>query len=1096
MAEEVLSDALLNALSKKIDIALYPASDFAVDLGFDFAAASAAEQHSFQTLNPQGKYEHLLKKFVDTHGRGAKDLIDIFKDKQKKDLVNFLEEGLSVVVALLAIVVACNWNNIFPEPGKCASSPCQNGGTCHERRGEYSCKCKTGYEGSNCEIEYIAENFSLEECQDTLRRHYENHLFNIHINPWDSDEYVDLETLYTTVSLYKEDKNNIPDKPLHKSTLEGSVNDIFQTKVHGSLPERIVLFGEAGRGKTTAVAKMAYDWANKKEDSPLKNVKLLFVFKMRNMNAKTGITEAIVPLLGKKYKKYQKQLEDYINSHEKDIVMLFDGYDEFSGMLHCRENAGDVVDILCQQSCRRCRVLVTSRPVRSVWIQLFKDFYMRYFNYSKMVIEGYSQQHATDFIDKFFVSNEIKGTELKNYLKEDIVANEMIATPLYCTMVCYLWNEGFIHGKFTRTKLFDDIMEFLRTHLNRKNERDREIKQDLLDDTVVSVGQVAFTKLSDKYDLNPLLLSENDFSEVHDDKVNISYALGLLTKNMKTDSDIIIYIEFFHKLAQEYSAGRYLASGLDEERVSTIGFSEVLFDLKEIFQFASGTSVWACRQILASLVDQGSRLSFSNRDYHPIILDFISEAGTCAGDSERNLKYLFKDGNLQLRQVTASTVVGFEKLPQSVKKKITTIDILGTTTHPDLFVKLWNSMDTCIHLTHMEIYQTVPPTISPQMEPLYSVNSLTTVLLAPVDDYVQIMAFLPNIRELIISSDESGDLSEFAFTPDIFGRLWDQLNSSSLISRLVLPIPPDIGFNLKHLTSIRVFETYNVISVSSLAHVLTFLPKVRQLIIQEKELVKMKYSNDAFCKLWKILHTSPDLNRLFLPIPAYRDIPCDLEPLRSVQILETKSFSILLPIVLTNLPNLQKLLIQSDIPGYQEVNIKSAHKLFDRFWSVLHSLRELRHLGMNVPESVPASLLDPLRSVQTFQTKIESHMDVFSILLSRLPNISELVILATNTYNRKIAEDTYYDKVVLAITDGLVKNGVQLEVLNMTFDPRREPRKTVSRDTVENFIQMLKKSGMMRKLEIISFNYCVFNESDLLEMITAIREFTSIWLLR
>ena len=100
------------------------------------------------------------------------------------------------------------------------------------------------------------------------------------------DDDVDLEKLYTTVSLYKEDKNNIPDRPSQKLTLNGSVNDIFQTKVHGSLPERIVLFGEAGRGKTTAVAKMAYDWANKKEDSPLKNVKLLFVFKMRNMNAR------------------------------------------------------------------------------------------------------------------------------------------------------------------------------------------------------------------------------------------------------------------------------------------------------------------------------------------------------------------------------------------------------------------------------------------------------------------------------------------------------------------------------------------------------------------------------------------------------------------------------------------------------------------------------------------------------------------------------------------------------------------------------------------------------------------------------------------
>eukprot|EP00057_Strongylocentrotus_purpuratus_P018728 XP_011673202.1 PREDICTED: uncharacterized protein LOC105442613 [Strongylocentrotus purpuratus] len=501
-------------------------------------------------------------------------------------------------------------------------------------------------------------------------------------------------------------------------------------------------------------------------------------------------------------------------------------------------------------------------------------------------------------------------------------------------------------------------MEFSRTHLNAKDERDREIKQDLLNDIVVSVGLVAFTKLSDKNDLNPLLFKEDNFSEVHDDKVNISYSLGLLTKNMKTESDIIIYIEFFHKLAQEYSAGRYLARkcasspcrnggtcheldreicrcrtgyggryceteniaenfsleecqdtlrrhyedhlfsihikpwdsddyvdleklytseysagrylarGLDEGRVSTTGFSEVVFDLKEIFQFASGTSDFACRKILAALIDQSSRVSFSNKDYlyHPIILDFISEAGTCAEDSETYLTRFFKDGKLQLRQVTASTVVGFEKLPGFVKKKITTIDISGTTDSPDLFVRLWNSMHTCIHLTHLEMYRHVPPTISPQMEPLYSVNSFTTALQPPADDYAQIMMFLPNIRELIIYCD--------------------------------------------------------------------------------------------------------------------------------------------------------------------------------------------------------------------------------------LPNISELDVFATNNYDRKIAEDTYYDKVVSVIIKGLVKKVVQLKVLNMTFDPRRDASKSVSRDTVKTFIRMLKKSGMMRQLEIISFNYCVFNESDLIEIITAISEFTSIMLLR
>ncbi len=34
---------------------------------------------------------------------------------------------------------------------ECASSPCQNSGTCADAVNEYSCNCVSGYEGTNCE---------------------------------------------------------------------------------------------------------------------------------------------------------------------------------------------------------------------------------------------------------------------------------------------------------------------------------------------------------------------------------------------------------------------------------------------------------------------------------------------------------------------------------------------------------------------------------------------------------------------------------------------------------------------------------------------------------------------------------------------------------------------------------------------------------------------------------------------------------------------------------------------------------------------------------------------------------------------------------
>ena len=39
----------------------------------------------------------------------------------------------------------------FSEINECASAPCQNGASCIDEVNGYSCECKEGYEGDNCE---------------------------------------------------------------------------------------------------------------------------------------------------------------------------------------------------------------------------------------------------------------------------------------------------------------------------------------------------------------------------------------------------------------------------------------------------------------------------------------------------------------------------------------------------------------------------------------------------------------------------------------------------------------------------------------------------------------------------------------------------------------------------------------------------------------------------------------------------------------------------------------------------------------------------------------------------------------------------------
>ena len=89
------------------------------------------------------------------------------------------------------------------------------------------------------------------------------------MKPWDKSDYAEFKDMHTVVTMVTKDARGQDTKK--KEILQGSVADIFSTKVNGRLPARILISAPAGRGKTTAVAKMAYDWVHREKGSALEH---------------------------------------------------------------------------------------------------------------------------------------------------------------------------------------------------------------------------------------------------------------------------------------------------------------------------------------------------------------------------------------------------------------------------------------------------------------------------------------------------------------------------------------------------------------------------------------------------------------------------------------------------------------------------------------------------------------------------------------------------------------------------------------------------------------------------------------------------------
>ncbi|XP_063954794.1 uncharacterized protein LOC129259277 [Lytechinus pictus] len=385
------------------------------------------------------------------------------------------------------------------------------------------------------------------------------HHCQIQADPLNSDLILEFNRIFTNLTLMEEDKGT-----KHKTPL--LYEDLLKTKVNGVFPQRLLVEGEGGVGKTTLCAKIVWDWIH---EAAYQDFKLVLLVLLREVKDKT-IGEIIKSYLPDDNMVTAMQLNKYVFSHQTDVLLVLDGFDEFAGDL---DSCYQIALIILNRVFKSGKVLITSRRWRSDEIRKITELRKLY---AFIAVEGFSDENLSSYVTKFFHPDTTSAEDLNRFISNnDVIRENMAPYPIYTAMLCIMWKEFDGERRIAMSKLqtfsqlIDEMVQFLVDHYLSKlglTSRDEEwhVQRAEILLHLSNIGCLAFQGLMERR----LVFSEQEFKS-WPGCVNTGCQVGVLTKQAPilkrrqqryhthpADSSV----QFPHKLFQEYLSGMYLAS--------------------------------------------------------------------------------------------------------------------------------------------------------------------------------------------------------------------------------------------------------------------------------------------------------------------------------------------------------------------------------------------------------------------------------------------------------------------------------------------------------------------------------------------------------
>ena len=425
---------------------------------------------------------------------------------------------------------------------------------------------------------------SIVECRVRLEKLY-NNLSQVNITPWDSDNTVHIDEIYTELFWVRNNR-----KPSGKKEEKlNDYSDVLREQKSNPYSNRFLVYGIPGIGKSTFAKKITLDWARSKKEI-LKKFDVLLMIPLRNVCDSSTFRDILIEakLFSTEDQRFIDGLNRYIIDHQDKVLLVLDGFDEYSA-----SGKSPVVHrIWMGDELRECFVILTTRPV--------KEDDTKRFSHSQFQIKGFDWARIKEFAMKI-LEDEQKVEMFLNYIEKHTLM-EIAEIPLLLLMLCLVWKER--DREVLPEAKVHLYKEFIQTLINHMAAKGNEGKFERIDDykgDLEKVGELAFKALlrnSLEFDYEHLpmeLLSSKLIT------VGVIQIVKLFSAKPKKK------VAFLHKSIQEFLAAWFIihrlipSSNDDLSCMSAIDSTRKVVDFLEVLKFVCEWSPEGSRAVLQHL---------------------------------------------------------------------------------------------------------------------------------------------------------------------------------------------------------------------------------------------------------------------------------------------------------------------------------------------------------------------------------------------------------------------------------------------------------------------------------------------------------------